>query len=440
MNRHLNIFHTYTKVNREQQLENDLTRALAICLQEDSVFFNTVLKEILDKKSYESLFTDISGETKISIEIQKNVESLEAFNKLYAISITGLEMSTIKFAQQPRSNEIKEHITDLTVLARDIAILVEVKPDDSDCTWQLAQQAYKAIENAKIDFDKVIPVDLNWKQLMALAVQVSNFNRASGNNNRFLNDFIQFIREHNYKWLPVAQFSSLINSMSKESAYRLRMNSALSSISETHEILEYYGRIGLKLNLGWAQEIVFNFDNYNENDAALFFGFWPGNTKGQGTRMFQAIANKTWRPPNTIELQSHFFQVEWGYEIKFCHFNAHISNLVFDDSKVKPGKQILSKHTHDKYSGKYDREYWPNLEAFLDEYLIETFDWRNALGWNTNFVNTGRNYLTLSIGYQIETIVPVSYLQQIDTSQDDLSKLTDLIIEMKSKYERLFED
>ena len=42
MNKHLNIFTTYAKDNRTYQLENDLTRSLAICLQEDALFFHEV--------------------------------------------------------------------------------------------------------------------------------------------------------------------------------------------------------------------------------------------------------------------------------------------------------------------------------------------------------------------------------------------------------------
>lgn len=442
MNRHLNLFHTYTKVNREQQLENDLTRALAICLQEDALFLNTILKTILTNQDYESLFTDIESETKVAIEIQKNVASLEAFNKLYAISVTGVEMSPNDFYSQKKWPDNKEHITDLVILANDIAIIVEVKPSDVSCTHQLAQQSYKAIEslNQDINFHDVIPIDLNWKKLMATVVHILNFNRASGSNSRFLKDFIQFIREHNHTWLPVTQFSSLRNSMEKENAYKQRLKAALSSIADEHPILDYSDRIGLKLDVGWAQEIVFNLSKYNKTEAALYFGFWPGNTKGQGSRMFNEIGNKDWQPPSSIEVQGKDFKINWGYEIKFCHFNGYVSNLIIDDSKVKPGKQILSRKTHDKFTGKYDRQYWNNLEAFLDDYLINDFDWRSEMGWDYHFVNTGRNYLTLSIGYQIETIVPISYLQQIDTSQDDLTNLTELIIEVKENYKNFFND
>ena len=46
MNRHLNLFKTYTKEDRNYQLENDLTRAFAITLLENQLFLHEVLKQI----------------------------------------------------------------------------------------------------------------------------------------------------------------------------------------------------------------------------------------------------------------------------------------------------------------------------------------------------------------------------------------------------------
>ena len=71
MNAHLNVFKTYTKKERTHQLENDLTRALAICLQEDPLFFHEILKLIFeDSKYFTEFFDDINNTNEISIEIQ----------------------------------------------------------------------------------------------------------------------------------------------------------------------------------------------------------------------------------------------------------------------------------------------------------------------------------------------------------------------------------
>ena len=52
MNSHLNIFKTYTATDREHQLENDLTRALAICFQEDPLFFHKILEDMFSSTLY----------------------------------------------------------------------------------------------------------------------------------------------------------------------------------------------------------------------------------------------------------------------------------------------------------------------------------------------------------------------------------------------------
>ena len=270
MNRHLNIFDPYTKSLRDNQLENDLTRALAICLQEDNVFLHAFLKSVLGKKTYSKLFSEAS-DGKIEIDIQQDVESISEFNKLYALSITGIPMNTDNFKGQKPSKEYNP-ITDLIIVINDIVIIGEVKPNDTDCTNQLYTQSYNAVRDSELKITDVTPVDMNWKKLMEIAVQTKNFEEASLKSARFIGDFIQFIRGHNHRWLPVSPFGSLADSITSVNAYKKRINSVLASISDKHEILEYSDRIGLKLNNGWAQEIVFNFHNYNGKNAAIGFG------------------------------------------------------------------------------------------------------------------------------------------------------------------------
>ena len=81
MNSHLNIFKTYTNVERTHQLENDLTRVLAITLQEDALFLHEVLKEImLGTDQYNLLFESSESESNVSIEIQQNSSRIKRLN------------------------------------------------------------------------------------------------------------------------------------------------------------------------------------------------------------------------------------------------------------------------------------------------------------------------------------------------------------------------
>lgn len=439
MNKHLNIFNSYAKTDRNYQLENDLTRAMAICLQEDTLFFNSVLQNILSKNDYDGLFMEYSSESNLSVEIQVDVNSLESFNKLYAVSISGSELLSNEFFETIKSKKDKKHITDLVIVANDIVIIVEVKPNEEDCTWQLAQQAYKSIENTEIPFEQVKPIDLSWKKLMRLATISNNFSDTTQNKSRFLADFIWFVKGHNHNWLPVASFSSLPDSINSKDAYNKRLNSALASLSKDHSILEYSNRIGFQLDKSWAKEIVINIHNYKKNEAAIWFGIWPGNTKGQGHKMHKFLEkNKNWQPPNSLEIDGEKFVVKWEYEIKFCHFNKYITNLIVGDDDIKPGKELISRNIHNNHTGKYNKDQWDDLKNFLDEHLI--IDWRTKMGWEKNFAETNRGYLTLSIGYQIQTVIPVSYLQKIDKEESKIENLSSLMLKIKEKYEKLFEN
>lgn len=94
MNKHLNIFRTYAKIERAYQLENDLTRALAICMQEDALFLHEVLKTIFSGDAqYNKLFEDLNSVPNLKIEIQKNAKDITGFKHIYAVSLSEVEMT-----------------------------------------------------------------------------------------------------------------------------------------------------------------------------------------------------------------------------------------------------------------------------------------------------------------------------------------------------------
>lgn len=93
MNSHLNIFNTYSQKNINYQLENDLTRALAITLNEDSLFLNVFLKHIFYKTDiYEEIFGSIASDISINIDVQKNIKQITGFEKIFAITLSESEM------------------------------------------------------------------------------------------------------------------------------------------------------------------------------------------------------------------------------------------------------------------------------------------------------------------------------------------------------------
>ena len=188
MNSHLNIFKTYTNSYRVFQLENDLTRAFAITLQEDSMFFNEVIKEVFkDSKYYSQLFDSLESETTITIDIQKQTSKISDYEHIFAITLSDSEIGDFWKKDHGRKYD---PICDLLIEIRGVYLVIEAKRDAIDCTEQLYNQVLNIVssedENVKSLNENehgniITPFDLNWKKLMAIAVKVLSFQKSFGN-------------------------------------------------------------------------------------------------------------------------------------------------------------------------------------------------------------------------------------------------------------------
>lgn len=442
MNSHLNIFKPFSNNPIKDIIEDNLSRALVLCLENNSLLFHEFLRTIFFETSqghlFHNLLSDITEKDAYSIDIQvETTEIKESFQKVFALTMTGAPLEMDDFLQKRKLQE-KKHCTDIFIAINDIAIVIEVKRDNTDCRNQLYQQVAAFTE--VVDENTTYPLDFNWPKLMRLVNRVDGFQNLIGQSDKQLKDFIDLIQSFNPNWIPVPPLASTGNEISKKIQIKQRIVAALKNIKEQEgQILDYNNRIGLSLNYGWAKEIVINFKETPENTIDLAFGIWPGNTKGQGSIVLKKLKkNQDWLPPTLLEVKGQQFNVEWVYELKFSHFNGYVTNLLIGNEYLKPRKKLISEHVHWNHTGKFDRNHWAELENFLDDYLIDSYDWRAEAGWEKHFLSTGRNYLTFSIGYQIQTIVPVAYLQTIDTRIEDLQPLSDFIRAIENKYSNLF--
>ncbi len=92
MDRHLNIFNFFN-ANNEDYLEDNLSRAFAICLKYDSVFLDKILQSILSENIYSKLFNTDFPDYKIEIDLQNRVNELENFSKIIAVACSGKEIT-----------------------------------------------------------------------------------------------------------------------------------------------------------------------------------------------------------------------------------------------------------------------------------------------------------------------------------------------------------
>lgn len=426
MNKHLNIFKTYAKDNRSYQLENDLTRALAICLQEDALFFHEVLKAVISNSGlYNRLFEDLDGDTEVQIEIQKRTSQIQEFEQVFAVSLSESAMSD--FWQQTHNAEY-DPICDMVITINNILIVIEAKRDNIDCTSQLYNQILNIFTNQskRLEDNKqaITPVDLNWKKLMAIAVKVASFEKTTANTNRFLSDFIQLVKEHNFTWLPETPIGSL-KTINAKSISR-RIESALIKFCDGHtkvEKLAYRDRLGTTFTKRWANELLFNID---ANTGDLIVDIYPGNTKGQGYDIFQNEPQFN----TQLNIDDQFYSTKKSYHIKIMG-QSYITGLWLSDSDFK--KPLYTKQNFNKYTGRVKRESWNTIEALLNDHISS--DWKSECQWQDKIINSNRTLFNIAFGYQIKIRIPFNKLSQLDTNHSDITPLANLINRIYTAFE-----
>tara|TARA_R110001592_G_scaffold15411_2_gene67220 strand:- start:434 stop:1744 length:1311 start_codon:yes stop_codon:yes gene_type:complete len=426
MNKHLNIFTTYAKDNRSYQLENDLTRSLAICLQEDALFFHEVLKSIFSESNqFDQLFEDLDSETNVQVEIQKQASQILEYDKIYAVSLSEAAMSN--FWLQTDNTEY-DPICDLVITINNVLIVVEAKRDNIDCTAQLYNQVFNILKKQSKNIDDynddITPFDLNWKKLMVIAVKVASFEKTTNNSNRFLTDFIQLVKNHNFSWLPETPIGSLHN-VNTESIER-RIESALTQFcnnDETVEKLTYSDRLGTTFSKGWSNELLFEID---EKSGDLIVDIYPGNTKGQGYHIFGDNSHFN----NSLSIDGETYEAIKQYHIKFMG-QSYISGLWLVDSDFF--KPLYTKQNFNKHTGRIYREDWPVIESLLDQHISS--DWKSQCNWQDKIINSNRTLFNIAFGYHISITIPFIKLKQLDKNHNDITPLANFIESIYRAFE-----
>ncbi|HFI4797644.1 TPA: hypothetical protein ACGQK4_003382 [Elizabethkingia anophelis] len=433
MNSHLNVFKTYSKENRIYQLENDLTRAFAISIQEDPLFFYEVLKFIFkDNSQFDLLFSDTEVENKLKINIQENSKYITNYEKIIAVSLSNFEMTPKHFWNQTNHQEY-DPICDVVIYLNDTLIIIETKRDTVDCTSQLYNQAYNIVKNSNnIEQLKEIvePKDLNWRKLMQIASKVLSFQKTVGSVNRFTFDFINLVKGHNPNWLPETPIAAL-SKENKHGIYR-RIESAINEMDIKHDYkkLTYNDRLGLTFSQPWAQEILFHI----KDDGNLVITVYAGNTKAQSWHILSRNVNIK----NQLTIDGKDFNVHQGYHIKLTSFQKFFTGLwVYDKDFKKSG--LYCRENYHKYSGRKvkNKGHWEEIENLFDEYFIDSYDWRKELRWQEKVLDTNKNQFDLSFGYELYIIIPFEELKNRDNSQSNLNGLIDLI---KASYKAFEND
>lgn len=437
MDKHLNLFKFFNETPSVEHIENNLSRAFVLCLQNDNLFLYKFLERVVRAGNHPSdleyLFANPDRESRIDIDIQKSTRDLDqsGFKRIYAVALTENETNLSDFFElhAPKDENYKP-ITDILITVGDVIFIVEVKRNGQNCKQQLFEQVfYAASKNVTLDI--VVPINYDWPKVMETATLSNNFNLLCERKSIFTNDFISLIRRYRTRWLPVTSFSALSENRADDDLRNIRLESCVMATGERLDLLNKTDRFGFSFQKAWADEILPRWIRTKEDKLYLKIYIWPANTKGQGWSVFY---NKNWDWLNLkeVNLLGENFKVDIVHEIKFSHIQGnYITSINFTNDDLI--KEINTTENFERYAGQHKRENWSNFENFLDAHFKPEFDWRQYCRYD-QILNSGKSFYSISLGYQVGIKVPFSYLQSIDKDARDTSKVQDLFVASNDFY------
>ncbi len=433
MNHHLNFFRFFNESTEKEFIENNLSRAFALCLTTNAFFLSEYVRAVVSPDDYQYLFSSISSDTKCFIDLQVDTATIEKENykTVYAVAMTSdATLDMHDFFSQPEYSA-KKNITDIFVAIKDIAIIVEVKRCGEDCKAQLYNQVLPFIKDASKERIKVNPLRYSWQEVVRLLEKVKNVQHLIAQNSKTVADFLELSEVRYPEWFEPKPFNSIPfladGKMPNYTQLEKRMRQALSKVSQIdgdeYQLLSYSDRLGISVPFGWASEFIPYFTHYPDKKADYVeFSIWPGNTKQQGWSVFDKPLD--WSKQRTLTIDGKEYDLRTRYEVKLCHFNRYVTGIVYSDSDT-----LKPLHTRDNFlkSGKWKIDKWNTLEHLLDEHFRPEFDWRQKCNWTDSFTNTDRGFVTMSLGFKVWLTVPYAMLQFLDKKDADIAKVSQFI-------------
>lgn len=430
MNPHLNLFKFFNS-NDEHHLEDNLSRAFAICLKYDSVFLDKVLQNVLPTTTYQHLFFTDFPDYEIEIDLQNRTTDLGDFAEIIGVACSGSEV--LDFEVETRDTLLPE--TDVCVRIKDVCILFEFKRTSENCAAQLKCQVEKVALNSPDA--KVAYTDLSWNKIIKILLNVGSIQKQSASVNPFTRDLITFLEGFPADWFPTRRLANIAFPKSASGPNFRMLNRRLSQLK-----LDFYGenglsefggtfnRLAIKVDFGWINEV--NIDPLITSNAKVEYlcvAVHLGDTKGQGAKLFQ---NK---PDGISEIKeiAGFSTLVTPY-LKMS--NAYGKGFLWICPTENEARLTHTQRFFKDFAGRCLRPDWERLTSNIGHYID---NWKEKCflpnltdrsDWETRFEQSEISTLFLSVGIYLRILIPYKLCQELDDKNTDseIMKLFDRII------------
>lgn len=442
MDHHLNVFRFFNESPEKVFIENNLSRAFSICLANDSFLLGEYVRGIVTPEDYSYLFSTISSDTLSSIDIQIDTTTVEteSYRTVYAVAMTTDKVLNMDdFLAQKLSS--KKNITDIFISIKDIAIIIEVKRTGEDCREQLFNQVYPFLE-AKVE---IRPINYSWHEVINLLERVENIHRLNTRSSVFIKDFLELSEIRYPEWFEPKPFNTLQFSDQHGSTnynqLQKRIRQALAGVSiydPRCNLLSASGRLGVALPYTWTTELIPEFHSYPHDAVRDYVAFyvWPANTKQQGHHIYNKPLD--WTRKTSLKIEGVEYELEIVHNVKLSHYRGkYISGINFSAADIR--KPLHTVENFYSQSGKWDRDKWKDFERLMDEHFKSEFNWREHCQWEKSFPNSDRNYLFMSLGFEVCVFIPFSKFKTMDKKESDIDGVSKFIYRIVQSIDTLID-
>jgi hypothetical protein len=447
-NQHLNLFHFYGQYGI-QYLEDNLTRGLAICLENDPILLDRFLRKILGE-DFKHLFKTEGEKTELFINVQQLAKTFEGIQAVYGVPLTTKELeydgtSAPKGAENPR--------TDLSIQIGDQLILIEVKRTAEDCREQLKNQIKSIRQQNDENLIEKNVEKISWGKIMELIRFTLKYESEVSTPNLFSQHFYEFVKLQFPSWfenIPLREIH-FPDDFASQPKLREHIEVRLNIIKQ--QLLDMwnkerqsdaelvFSRANIPVtNYSWVDEInIEPVQKVNSAEKFIALRMWPGDTKNQGNFIFSTTHSFKW--PEYIYKREYQFVVK-PY-IKF----SHMQGLCWVWTEDLNNPVTHTKEFFWKYAGKWNRNQqgewtrkgakWEEFNNALEQVIAAGYNWKRISEFNQKLQQSQRSYFYVSIGFAIEVLIPYHIAQQVDGRKTN--DKNDFALELKIVADQLLD-
>ena len=389
-------------------------------------------------QDYNHVSNSICDSATCAIDIEVNTSNIPGtFKTVYAIAMVVNDLDMEDFLSQAANNNTS-NISDITIRFENIAIVIEVKIDSTNCKQQLYNQIKPLMSGSNI-----IPVSYSWQKVVKLLEKTKHVENFVSHKSIFVSDLLQTIERGYPGWFEAKPFSMIPYSSDRNDPNYvhlcMRMREALNGLKADskgeYSAFNKPEHVGFEVPFNSASEVWIDFNRNENGDENVVVYIWPGVTKDQGSHLFNNNLYQGLSKTSSPTIDGILCEITVKHHMRLYHYQQRIVEAIYSDQDINNPKSLLQTYSE---SGVKKRADWPHFKTnVMDSHFQNKFDWERKFQWHANFEKTTKKELSMNMGYGITLIVPYDEFQNMDNTEQDITKVTAFIKKIADEFKRM---